>query len=107
MSFETIPISEIRLTFSELHRLRKSRTHEIALDNPCRLIRLKLVNESLMQNRPGGMPNGTGLYTISERGIDFLIYHKSHILTKWVPYWITTAIALAGLINSILARLGM
>jgi DNA repair exonuclease SbcCD nuclease subunit len=108
----SVQFNEICLTRKELKYLRTLRDSKIAVesgnhDDFQRLKRLELIDELLTQVEPGSMPITTGYFLITHKGIDFLIYRKSALLNKWIPYIITTVIALAGFANSMLLRFGI
>lgn len=44
--------------------------------------------------------------SLSKRGVEFIQTQRQQFIWRWIPYSITTIIAIIALINSILARLG-
>ena len=99
--------NDIRLTFKELRILKKSIKNEISINTKeyQRLNRLGLVEDVMTCPELGEMPISNGFFVISSKGKDFIIYRQSDILIKWIPYWITTGIAVAALIISFIALL--
>lgn len=69
-------LSEIRLSFAELHLLRSASKEEtIRIHSNHRLVRLNLIDAETKVKTPGGMPVATGRGCISDLGKDFLAYH--------------------------------
>lgn len=94
--------SEIKLTRQEVKILKCSINKTIEITSAPRLLRFGFVQEIFVSNQ-GGKPIGTGKAKISDSGRDFLIYRKDRFVEKWVPYWITTSIAVIALIVSIVS----
>lgn len=94
--------SEIKLTRQEVKILKCSINKTIEITSAPRLLRFGFVQEIFVSNQ-GGKPIGTGKAKISDSGRDFLIYRKGRFVEKWVPYWITTSIAVIALIVSIVS----
>jgi len=46
-------------------------------------------------------------YKITNEGIAYIQNKRKEILLRWIPYTITTIIAIAALVNSVFARLGL
>jgi len=46
-------------------------------------------------------------YKITNEGIAYIQQKRKGLLVSWIPYTITTLIAIAALVNSIFARLGL
>lgn len=81
--------SSISLSRHELRLLKSSQKHPLSKNKASRLLRLKLVHEKRIQTKPGGMPMGTGLYFISDYGIDYLSYRKAQNHFFTLEYFFT------------------
>lgn len=88
--------SQVRLSFSEVRVLRRSRRKPVPVSKCRRLLRLKLVTERTRMPSPGCMPVGIGLASISDLGEDFLTYRRSELLRNYLrPVIVSFLTALA------------
>ena len=88
--------TQIRLSFSELRILRRSRKRPVPLSKCRRLLRLRLVTELTRMPFPGGMPVGIGVASISDLGEDFLAYRRSDLSRNYLrPVVVSFLTALA------------
>ncbi len=95
-----VDFNQIKLTPSETRLLKKSRQEPIPMEAVPRLLRFGFVKEYFIPVK-GGLGKRTGKAVITESGSDFLIYRKGRFIEKWIPYWITTGIAILALLISI------
>lgn len=87
---------DIRLSFSEMRLLRKSRQLHLPLCKCARLLRLGLVCEVLEAPAPGCMPVGTGIVRISPKGEDYLAFAGSELKRSYLkPMAVSFLTALA------------